>query len=100
MMFVRLEDLTGAVEVVVFPRLLRLSGPYLSSGAPVIVDGWTDLSDDGHRTVVAEKILPLPVKQCHGNQEKPWGGQNPYGHHRPLGFATEEVQPPAAMPVQ
>jgi DNA polymerase-3 subunit alpha len=100
MMFVRLEDLSGAVEVVVFPRVLRHSGPYLSSGAPVIVDGWTDLSDDGHRTVVAEKILPLPAKQHPGDRQKPWGGQNPHGRHRPRGFATEEGQPPAPMPVQ
>ncbi|HHW01914.1 MAG TPA: DNA polymerase III subunit alpha [Thermoanaerobacterales bacterium] len=59
MMFVRLEDLTGSVELVIFPREMKLFSQYLFTGSPVIVDGWTDLNDDGHRTVVVEKVRPL-----------------------------------------
>lgn len=59
MLFVQLEDLTGTVEVVVFPQVLKWFSPYISTGAPVLVQGWTDLNDDGQRTVIAEKISPL-----------------------------------------
>ncbi|MDI3481216.1 MAG: polymerase subunit alpha [Tepidanaerobacteraceae bacterium] len=59
MMFVRLEDLTGAVEVVIFPREMRLFSQHLFTGSAVIIDGWTDLNDDGNITVVAEKVFPL-----------------------------------------
>lgn len=59
MMFVQLEDLTGAVELVIFPREMKLFSPYLFTGSPVIVDGWTDLNDDGHRTVVVGQVRSL-----------------------------------------
>lgn len=61
MMFVQLEDLTGSVELVVFPRELRFYGPYLSSTVPILVDGCIDFSDDGHRTVIVEKLRPLTL---------------------------------------
>jgi DNA polymerase-3 subunit alpha len=59
MMFVQLEDLTGAVELVIFPREMKLFSPYLFTGSPVIVEGWTDLNDDGHRTVVVGQVRSL-----------------------------------------
>jgi len=57
MLFLQLEDLTGTVEIVVFPQTLRMFLPYISIGAPIIVEGWTDLNDDGHRTVISQKIF-------------------------------------------
>ncbi|ADL06887.1 DNA polymerase III subunit alpha [Thermosediminibacter oceani] len=59
MLFARLEDLTGSVELVIFPRQLRLFAPWIYVGSVVLVEGWVDLNDDGHRTVVAEEIRPL-----------------------------------------
>jgi DNA polymerase-3 subunit alpha len=59
MMFAQLEDLTGAVELVIFPREMKLFSHYLFIGSPLTVDGWTDLNDDGRRTVVVEKVMPL-----------------------------------------
>jgi len=59
MIFAQLEDLTGTVELVIFPREMRLFYQYLSTGSPVMVDGWTDLDGDGRRTVVVEKISSL-----------------------------------------
>ncbi|MDN5332515.1 MAG: polymerase subunit alpha [Tepidanaerobacteraceae bacterium] len=57
--FARLEDLTGSVELVVFPQKLALFESYIYTGSVVAVEGWVDFNDDGRRTVVAEKIGPI-----------------------------------------
>ncbi|MCG0275795.1 MAG: DNA polymerase III subunit alpha [Thermosediminibacteraceae bacterium] len=59
MAFARLEDLTGSVELVIFPQKLRLFAPYIYTGSVVLVEGWVDLNDDGRRTLVVEKIRPF-----------------------------------------
>jgi len=69
MLFLQLEDLTGTVEIVVFPQTLRMFSPYISTGAPVVVEGWTDLNDDGHRTVIAKKFSQ-PYFSNKGGAEK------------------------------
>ncbi|KXG75235.1 DNA polymerase III subunit alpha [Fervidicola ferrireducens] len=59
MVFARLEDLTGSVELVVFPGKLALFEPYIYTGSVVAVEGWVDFDNEGRRTVVAEKIEPI-----------------------------------------
>lgn len=59
MIFAQLEDLTGSVELVIFPREMKLFSQYLFTGSPIMVDGFTDFNDDGRRTVVAERIRAL-----------------------------------------
>lgn len=58
MCFVTLEDKTGVVEVVVFPRLYRESCGYLQPSTVVLVQGEYR---DGK--VIAEKIMSLPGKR-------------------------------------
>ena len=88
MMFVQLEDLTGSVELVVFPRELTFYGPYLGSGAQVLVAGAVDLSDDGHRTVVVEKVRPL-IEPCHRDKEKP--GSRKDCHNKPQTMSLDTI---------
>lgn len=59
MAMARLEDLTGSVDLVIFPRELSLFAPYIYTGSLITAEGWVDLNDDGRRTVVVEKIRHL-----------------------------------------
>lgn len=88
MMFVQLEDLTGSVELVVFPRELRFYWPYLTSKAAILVDGWVDLSDDGHRTVIVEKVRPL-TKPSSRDKEKP--GSRKDCHNKPQTMSLDTI---------
>jgi len=87
MMFVQLEDLTGSVELVIFPRELKFYEPYLTAGAQVLVAGWVDLSDDGHRTVVVEKVRPL-IEPCHRDKEKPGSGKDSHNEAQTVSLGT------------
>ncbi len=58
MMFVLVEDLSHAMEVLVFPKLLTETPDMWNEGARIIVDG--TLSDkDGETKVLANKVMPL-----------------------------------------
>lgn len=58
MLFVTIEDLSHAAEILVFPKLLEESGSLWIDGAKIIVDG--TLSDkDGEAKVLANKVRPL-----------------------------------------
>ena len=87
MMFVQLEDLTGSIELVVFPKELKFYRPYLVPGAAVLVDGWVDLSDDGHRTVIVEKVRPL-TKPSGRNEEKPGSCENSHNKAQTMSLST------------
>jgi DNA polymerase-3 subunit alpha len=54
----RLEDQTGAAEVVVFPDLYRDSFGLLSNDIPVLVKGKPESGEDSGK-VLASKIVPL-----------------------------------------
>lgn len=92
MMFVRLEDLTGSVELVVFPKELKFYGPYLEPGAAIIVEGCVDLSDDGHRTVIVERIRPL-TKPSSRYEEKPGSCENSHNKAQAMGFGSVQSEP-------
>jgi DNA polymerase-3 subunit alpha len=53
MAFVTLEDMTGTVEVTVFPETFKASAPFLRGREPLIVRGRVDDGDKG-RVVLAE----------------------------------------------
>lgn len=59
MMFLRLEDLTGDAEAVLFPRELSRFSQNLVTSCPLVIQGFADLKDDGERTVIVERIRPL-----------------------------------------
>ena len=58
MAFVRLEDLVGSLEMIVFPDCYAEGGRWLSAETPVLVTGTLDKDERGVK-LKATKILPL-----------------------------------------
>ncbi len=59
MAFVKLEDLTGHVELVVFPELFEKQGGLLREDSLVVIEGKTDLKEEEDVKILAEKLTPL-----------------------------------------
>ncbi|MDY0190524.1 MAG: DNA polymerase III subunit alpha [Desulfuromonas sp.] len=63
MAFINLEDLSGAVEVVVFPEAFKAAGDYLKGDEPLMVYGTLDIGEESCK-ILATDIVPLhEVKQ-------------------------------------
>ncbi len=60
MAFVQLEDLSGSLEVVVFPGIFEDCRHCLYSGSVVFVRGRTSHKEEEEVKVIAEAIVPLP----------------------------------------
>ncbi|MDF2569422.1 MAG: dnaE [Sporomusa sp.] len=58
MCFVNLEDFTGQVEVIVFPRVFEKTGRLLAPDIPVLVSGRLNIHEEGAK-VMADTIVPL-----------------------------------------
>ena len=58
MCFVTLEDFTGSVEVIVFPRTFERTGPLLVPDRPLAVAGRVSITEDKLK-VIAESIKLL-----------------------------------------
>lgn len=59
MRYAELEDLSGTIEVIVFPQLLRGYDYLIKEGQIVIMSGNLDLSDDAPPKLRLESIMPL-----------------------------------------
>ncbi len=59
MAFLTLEDLTGSVEVLVFPRAYEEQGFALKRDAVVLLRGKVDLEEQGAK-LLCEEVIPLP----------------------------------------
>jgi DNA polymerase-3 subunit alpha len=59
MAFVQIEDLTGQVEVVVFPRTYQECADILARDAIVVVKGRVDVKEEGIK-ILADSITELP----------------------------------------
>jgi DNA polymerase-3 subunit alpha len=58
MAFVTLEDLYGAVEVVVFPSVYETDGDLFMEDAALIIEGEAQVKEKG-LSILAEKVVPL-----------------------------------------
>ncbi|TDA63469.1 MAG: DNA polymerase III subunit alpha [Clostridia bacterium] len=58
MAYVTLEDTTGAVEVVLFPRTYAQVGDLLGDDVPLVVEGRVDRQEERVK-IVAERVQPL-----------------------------------------
>jgi DNA polymerase-3 subunit alpha len=58
MAYVRVEDLAGSVETIVFPDLFAASGALLGSDQPLLIDGTLDKGDKGIK-LKATRIMSL-----------------------------------------
>ena len=82
MAFVTLEDTTGQLEIIVFPKLYNTSLPLLTPGILIAVTGKVSRKD-GEVKVLADTLLRL--------EEAP----RPKNRHAAPQDPTEKVQPPA-----
>ena len=66
MSFVNLEDLSSAVEVIVFPKVLTSCDEILNSNEPIIVRGRISSREDEETKLLAETISPLLAEDSVG----------------------------------
>ena len=59
MAFLTVEDLTGQIEVVVFPRTFEACRQNLEVDRIVIMRGKLDLKEEGNPKLIAESVIPL-----------------------------------------
>ena len=57
MAFLTVEDLTGSMEVVVFPKVLRASGDAIAENAVVVLEGRVSVKEDEPAKLLADKIV-------------------------------------------
>ncbi len=62
MAYVRLEDLTGSVEVIVFPDLFASAALLLRQGVPLMIEGTLDRGEAGVK-LKATEVIPLRVPE-------------------------------------
>lgn len=62
MAFITLEDLTGTIEVVVFPRDYEKYGKYLDEEGMIYVRGRVSEEDEANSKLICEKIIPFDYK--------------------------------------
>jgi DNA polymerase-3 subunit alpha len=58
MAYLRVEDLTGSVEVIVFPDLYQVSAPLFQQDIPLLINGTLDRGEKGIK-LKATAIFPL-----------------------------------------
>ncbi|MBR3963164.1 MAG: DNA polymerase III subunit alpha [Oscillospiraceae bacterium] len=77
MAFVTLEDTTGSLEALVFPRILQESGGIINVNEAVVVEARVSSREDEETKLVAERFLTveeaqrIPFAQNFGYQRKP-----------------------------
>lgn len=59
MAFLRLEDLTGVIEVVVFPKTLEKTRNLINLDSMVIIKGRVSIKEDEEPKLICESIEPL-----------------------------------------
>ncbi len=66
MAFLTIEDLTGTVEVIVFPKTYQDCRQYIVDDNKVFITGKADISDDEAGKVICDKIIPFDLipKDC------------------------------------
>ncbi len=61
MSFSALEDLSGKIEIIVFPNTYAECEELLKQDIPLFISGNLEIDEKGHK-IIAESILPLEVK--------------------------------------
>jgi DNA polymerase-3 subunit alpha len=59
MAFATLEDMSGSIELLVFPEAYARAGKHLADGAIVWVKGQVSTRDEGERKLLAEDVRPF-----------------------------------------
>ena len=77
MAFLKLEDLYGTIEVIVFPKILQQYGKAMTEGEAVLIEGRVSIREDEEPKLICEAVTPLDgIKVTENNtteQEVPRG---------------------------
>ena len=76
MAYVTVEDISGAIELVVFPKTLQQSGSYIREDQAVLLQGRIDAREDEAPKIVVSAAYPLTEEQItalenNGRQSRP-----------------------------
>ncbi len=70
MAFVKIEDLSGSIEVIVFPKILSQYSSLLQEETAVVVEGRISFKEDEEPKLLCEKVLMLDALEPEKNQKK------------------------------
>lgn len=59
MSFASIEDLTGSIEVIIFPKILMSSSIYLIENSALVIYGTISMREDEPAKILCNKVLPL-----------------------------------------
>jgi len=59
MCFAKLEDMTGVIELVIFPKILEEQADLIRSGEPLVAEGNLSLREDEDPKILCSRLLPL-----------------------------------------
>ena len=80
MAFTSVEDLTGTMEVIVFPKVLDAFRDVLKENAVVVIEGRLSVREDEAAKLMAETISPIEnynPKNPTGEPPRPYAGRGP-----------------------
>ncbi|MCF2556386.1 DNA polymerase III subunit alpha [Fournierella massiliensis] len=66
MAFCTVEDLTGTMEILVFPRILLDCKPYLTENSVVVINGRVSCKEEEAARLLAERIVPIEEYRAEG----------------------------------
>ena len=66
MAFTNVEDLSGTMEIIVFPKVLADCRSALQDNAVVVINGRVSVKEDENAKLVAEKITPIEEYSANG----------------------------------
>ncbi|MBP2654408.1 MAG: polymerase alpha subunit [Firmicutes bacterium] len=61
MCFLSLEDFTGSIEVIIFPRIFERTSRFLLPDSAIVVSGRLNVSDDGSAKILADGVSSFEV---------------------------------------
>ncbi|MBR6634943.1 MAG: hypothetical protein IKL41_04900 [Clostridia bacterium] len=70
MAFVTLEDMSGNIEALLFPKTVSSTMQFLQTGNVVLLEGRLSLREDKEPSLVCEKISPCPKDAPEAKVEK------------------------------
>ena len=71
MAFTNVEDLSGTMEIIVFPKVLADCRSALQDNAVVVINGRVSVKEEENAKLVAEKIVPIAAYTSEGTAQQP-----------------------------
>ena len=71
MAFITVEDRSGIMEIVVFPKVLQQFGPLLYEGSVVMLDGTVNIKEEEDPKILLNGVSRIPKKEDYVDQNVP-----------------------------